>query len=200
MLANIALRIDARNHGLRPFSVYQGQWSAASRDFERDIIPMARDEGMALAPWGSLGGGNFTTEAKRKANEKGRNMRPPTETQIKISKKLEQIANKKNTQITSVALAYVMHKAPYVFPIVGGRKVEHLKGNIEALSLELSNEEIDEIDAESGFQVGFPMNFLFEWAGDKYNTRMTSSNVGLLQFAGKLDSVPHQPHIKPHGL
>lgn len=50
--------LDARNHGLRQFSVYQGQWSAADRDFERDILPMARDEGMALAPWGVLGGGN----------------------------------------------------------------------------------------------------------------------------------------------
>lgn len=49
---------DARNHGLRPFSVYQGQWSAAQRGFERDVLPMARDEGMALAPWGVLGGGN----------------------------------------------------------------------------------------------------------------------------------------------
>jgi aryl-alcohol dehydrogenase-like predicted oxidoreductase len=180
--------------------VYQGQWSAASRDFEREIIPMARSEGMALAPWGALGGGAFTTEQKRKENEQGRNMRPPTETQIKLSKKLEQIANKKSTAITSVALAYVMHKAPYVFPIVGGRKVEHLKGNIEALGLELSDEEIDEIDGESNFQIGFPMNFLFEFSGAKYSTRMTSSDVGLLQFAGKLDSVPNQGNIKPHGL
>ena len=49
----------ARDHGLRQFSVYQGRWSAADRDFERDIIPMCRDEGMALAPWGALGGGHF---------------------------------------------------------------------------------------------------------------------------------------------
>lgn len=161
---------------------------------------MVRDEGMALAPWGALGGGNFTTEAKRKANEKGRNMYPPSETQVKISQKLEAIANKKNTQITSVALAYVMHKAPYVFPIVGGRKVEHLKGNIEALGLELSDEEIDEIDAESGFQIGFPMNFLYELGGESYKTRMTSSDVSLLKFAGKLDSVEHRRPIRPHGL
>jgi aryl-alcohol dehydrogenase-like predicted oxidoreductase len=161
---------------------------------------MVRDEGMALAPWGALGGGNFTSEAKRKANEQGRQAGPPSEKHIKISKKLEQIANKKNTLITSVALAYVMHKAPYVFPIVGGRKVEHLKGNIEALGLELTDEEIDEIDAESDFDVGFPMTFIYEWGGAKYNTRMTSSNVGLLQFAGKLDSVPHQRPIKPHGV
>ncbi len=111
----------ARNHGLRPFSVYQGRWSAASRDFEREIIPMARDEGMALAPWGSLGGGNFKTEEQRKKLE-GRQVKP-SEDQIKISNVLEAIAKRKSTIITSVALAYVMHKAPYVFPIVGGRTV-----------------------------------------------------------------------------
>lgn len=33
----------ARDHGLQQFSVYQGKWSAAARDFERDIIPMATE-------------------------------------------------------------------------------------------------------------------------------------------------------------
>ena len=47
----------AREHGLRPFSVYQGRYSALSRDLERDVIPMCRDEGMAIHPWGVLGSG-----------------------------------------------------------------------------------------------------------------------------------------------
>lgn len=45
----------ARDHGLRQFVLYQGLWNAAKRDFERDIIPMALDEGMGLAPWGPIG-------------------------------------------------------------------------------------------------------------------------------------------------
>lgn len=47
----------AREHGLRPFSVYQGRYSAMMRDLERDIIPMCRDEGMAIHAWGVLGSG-----------------------------------------------------------------------------------------------------------------------------------------------
>jgi len=138
----------ARNHGLRTFSVYQGRWSAASRDFERDIIPMARDEGMALCPWGALGGGKFTTEQKRRENDTGRGAMfgQPTEDEIKVAKKLEEIAGKHNSQITGIALAYVRAKYPYVYPIVGGRKIDHLKGNIEALGIDLSEEEVDEID------------------------------------------------------
>lgn len=80
---------------------------------------------MGLCPWGALGGGQFKSDAQRKEQE-GRKMGEASENAIKISKVLESIANKKNTQITSVALAYVMNKTPYVFPIIGGRKIEHL--------------------------------------------------------------------------
>ncbi|CAA9965036.1 Norsolorinic acid reductase [Pyrenophora teres f. maculata] len=190
----------ARNHGMRGFSVYQGRWSAAERDFEREIIPMAREEGMALCPWGALGGGHFTTEEKRKANEQGRNFGTPSPAHIAISKKLETIAKAKDTQITSIALAYIRHKYPYVYPIVGGRKLEHLKGNIEALSLALSDEEVDDIDSAVPFDVGFPMNFLFTFGGGTYKTTMTSSDVGLVKFAGPIQSVPVQQGVKPPQL
>ncbi|OAL45330.1 Aldo/keto reductase [Pyrenochaeta sp. DS3sAY3a] len=179
----------ARNHGLRGFAVYQGRWSAAERDFEREIIPMARDENMALCPWGALGGGNFTTEEKRKNNEQGRGAAPSPK-HIAVSKTLEALAQKKNTQITSIALAYVRSKYPYVYPIVGGRKIEHLQGNIEALGVELSDDEVAEIEGAVPFEIGFPMSFLFEFGGGKYNSSMTSSDVGLLKFAGPLQSLP----------
>ena len=188
----------ARDHNLRQFSVYQGRWSAADRDFERDIIPMARDDGMALAPWGALGGGQFKTDEQRKAQE-GRKFFPPTEGQLKVSKALEHIAERKGTLLTSVALAYVLHKTPYVYPIVGGRKVEHLKGNIDALSLELTPEEIDEIENAVEFNAGFPNNFLFEFGGQgKYNVSKTSADIAFLKSAVNLDVVEPQKSIKPH--
>ncbi|KAL8884077.1 MAG: hypothetical protein Q9215_007793, partial [Flavoplaca cf. flavocitrina] len=63
----------ARHRGLAPFSVYQGKYSAAERDLERDIIPICLDQGMGIEPYGVLGGGYF----KAKANvekDGGRNM------------------------------------------------------------------------------------------------------------------------------
>jgi aryl-alcohol dehydrogenase-like predicted oxidoreductase len=154
----------ARQHGLRQFSVYQGRWSAGDRAFEREIIPMALDEGMALAPWGAIGGGGFKTKAQREANQSGGRTLAfsVVGNEAKVSDVLEKIANSKSpdTPITSVALAYVMHKTPYVFPIVGGRKIEHLKSNIEALGLRLTDEEIQEIDDAYGFEMGFPHSFL----------------------------------------
>ena len=188
----------ARDHNMRPFSVYQGQWSAANRDFEREIIPMCRAEGMALAPWGALGGGHFKTEEQRSASD-GRQMGSSSERQIAVSKALEKVAHRKDTLITSVALAYVMSKTANVYPIVGGRNLKHLKGNVEALSLELSPEDIAEIESAYPFEVGFPMNFMFEFRGTtKFNLNMTSGDVGLLKSAVVLDAPPHVPPFKPH--
>ncbi|KAM0797072.1 NADP-dependent oxidoreductase domain-containing protein [Usnea florida] len=184
----------ARDHALRQFVVYQGNWSAALRDFERDIIPMCAAEGMGLAPWGALGGGNFKTKKQREEMKgEGRNMRPATENQIKLTDALEIIANRKNTAITSVALAYVMAKAPYVFPIVGGRKIEHLKGNIEALGLELSEEDVAEIEAAAPFDVGFPLNFLSQKPGGAKGP----GDSWLMNTVGHFDYVEDSKPIKP---
>lgn len=92
----------ARDHGMRPFVVYQGQWSAAIRDFERDIIPMCEAEGMGLAPWGALGSGNFKSEEQRKATD-GRKTFQVTERDVAISKVLEKMAKAKGTVITGIA-------------------------------------------------------------------------------------------------
>ncbi|KAL7906304.1 Norsolorinic acid reductase [Trichoderma velutinum] len=183
----------ARNHGLRQFSVYQGRWSAATRDFERDIIPMCKAEGMGLAPWGALGAGRFKTEEQRNAPG-GRNV-VATEEEIKASKVLENVASRKNSTITSIALAYVMHKAPYVFPIVGGRKVEQLKENIAALTLKLTEEDIEEIEAAVPFELGFPHDILW---GKKapYNVQ----DVNILDNAANFEYVPEQQPIVPSSI
>jgi diketogulonate reductase-like aldo/keto reductase len=115
-----------------------------------------------------------------------------SEAAIKISKVLEKIANKNNVQLTSVALAYVMQKAPYVFPIIGGRNIDHLKGNIQGLSLQLTKEDIEEIEGANAFDIGFPHNFLGGPTGTK-----SPSDVWLMSMAG------HQQHVewsKPIGV
>ncbi|OMP86770.1 Norsolorinic acid reductase [Diplodia seriata] len=187
----------ARDHALTQFSVYQGRWSAADRDFEREILPMARDEGMALAPWGALGGGAFKS-AEDFAQSDGRKLRPQSDKAQKVTVALERVAKAKGTLITSVALAYVMHKAPYVFPIVGGRKLSHIKGNVDALSLELSKDEIREIEDAVPFDVGFPASMLFEFFGQQqWHSEMTTFDIPLVKAAGYLDDVQHVQPIKP---
>ena len=116
--------------------------------------------------------------------------------EAKVSDVLEKIANAKapDTPITSVALAYVMHKSPYVFPIVGGRKVEHLDGNIKALGLSLTPEEITEIDNAYAFDLGFPHTFI-----NPANTaiRGPEDNKFTMNF-GYFDYVEGPKPIPPH--
>ncbi len=170
------------------YSVYQGRWSAAERDFEREILSMVRAEGMGLAPWGALGGGKFKTEEQRSV--RGGRAVSVSEADIQVSKALEAVARRKNTLITSVAQAYVMHKAPYVFPIVGGRTIEHLKSNIEALTLALDETDVREIEAAAPFDVGFPSNFLYAGKTPDHPAR-----VFLLSMAGHFDYVGEQTPI-----
>ncbi|KAF9067234.1 NADP-dependent oxidoreductase domain-containing protein [Rhodocollybia butyracea] len=90
----------AKDHGKTPFVVYQGKWNIMDRSFERDIIPMARSLGLALAPWSVLAGGKLRTDAEeQRRKESGENGRTTfganwerTEEEVKISRALEKVA------------------------------------------------------------------------------------------------------------
>ncbi|KAH8553713.1 putative aryl-alcohol dehydrogenase Aad14 [Umbelopsis sp. PMI_123] len=180
----------ARDHGKTPFSVYQGRWNIMLRDFEREIIPMARHFGMALAPWDVLGGGKFQSKAameeRKKKGEALRSLHSAeqTEDEIKMSEALEKVATEHGIKsVTAIALAYVMAKASNVFPIVGGRKVEHLNDNIQALKIKLTTEQIEYLESVKPFEPGFPNNFI---GGDprvtgKVNPLVASSAHLLIQ-------------------
>ena len=176
----------ARHHNKTPFVVYQAAYSVVQRDIERDILPMCRHGGLALTLWNVLAGGHIRTdeeeERRRQTGEKGRAVMGPwerTPDERKVCAALEVVAKQvgaksitsgkafwiqfgyESTHLdTSVAIAYTMHKAPYVFPIVGGRKVEHLLANIEALSVRLSDEQIAYIEGILPFDKGFPNNII----------------------------------------
>ena len=55
-------------------------------------------------------------------------------------------------------LPYVMQKTPYVFPVIGGRKVEHLQANLEALEIVLSPEHVKYLESIVPFPC-FPTTF-----------------------------------------
>ena len=158
----------ATSHGKTPFSVYQGKWNLLNRDFERDIIPMARHFGMALAPWDVMGGGRFQSKkAMEERKKNGEGLRTfvggpeQTELEVKISEALTKIAEEHGTEsVTGIAIAYVRSKAKNVFPLIGGRKIEHLKQNIEALSIKLTPEQIEYLEGIVPFDVGFPKSLI----------------------------------------
>ena len=78
----------------------------------------------------------------------------------KVCQALEKVAQEVGAKsLNAVAIAYVMQKTPYVFPIIGGRKVEHLVSNLEALSISLSPAQISYLENVLPFDKGFPYKY-----------------------------------------
>lgn len=143
---------------------------------------------MALAPWNVLAGGKFRTDAEEERREKSADRGRDgfdgrewcrTENEKKVSKALENVAEEVGAKhitsgvlcrgllrflylnyFISVAIAYLMQKAPFVFPIVGGRKVEHLLANLESLDISLSDEQIKYLESIIPFDLGFPSSMI----------------------------------------
>jgi aryl-alcohol dehydrogenase-like predicted oxidoreductase len=169
--------------GKTPFSIYQGRWNILVRDMERDIVPMCRHYGMAIAPWDVLGGGKFQSKkALEQRKKEGDGMRSimgdrnqgQTEEEERVSAALAKVGEEHGIEsVTAVALAYILLKAPYVFPIIGGRKIEHLKDNIQALSLKLTDAQIEFLDKVKPITPEFPGNFTGE------NPSVTGKTPGL---------------------
>jgi len=189
----------AKAHGKTPFSIYQGRWNVMLRDFEREIIPMARHFGMALAPWDVLGSGKFQSkadvEARKQAGEGLRHLLGPahqTEDEIKMSEALEKVAAEHGIKsLTAIALAYVMSKTPYVFPLVGGRKVEHLQDNILSLKIKLTSEQIKFLESVKPFDVGFPQNMIGEDPHETGHSNFIMQSTAHISWVQNPKSIGH---------
>lgn len=140
-------------------------WKVCSLDESSPRIYSTTYTGMALAPWNVLAAGRLRTDAeeerRRQTGEKGRIYFTPdwerTPLEREMSLALEKVAKEVGTpHITAVAIAYLMHKAPYVFPIIGGRKVEYLEANVDALRITLTPEHIKFLESIVPFDAGFP--------------------------------------------
>ncbi|KAJ7230601.1 Aldo/keto reductase [Mycena pura] len=178
----------ARDHGKTPFCIYQGSWSILDRAFEREIIPMARANGLALAPFGVLAHGSIRTneeEQKRKeSGELGRTLFKPhwerNEDQRNIATALEKVATEVGAKTihagSHFAIAYVMQKVPYCFPIIGGRKIETMLSNLEALDISLSDAQIAYLESIVPFDLGFPHTMI----GDGRDYTIASSSAAVL--------------------
>ncbi|KAJ7464237.1 Aldo/keto reductase [Mycena galericulata] len=184
--------MGSRGREKSPFVIYQGMWNVLDRSFEREIIPMARAHGtvfsrrlsgLALAPWGVLARGKLRTDA-----EEEQRRATAQRNEKKMSHALETVANEVGAKsISAVAIAYVMQKVPYCFPIIGGRKVEHLMANVEALDIALSPEQIEFLENVFPFDAGFPNSIIGD--GSKPNRFMS--------LAGAFDKQPILQAIRP---
>ncbi|KAH8995150.1 hypothetical protein EDB86DRAFT_3243793 [Lactarius hatsudake] len=201
----------AKDHGKTSFSVYQGNWSIFDRSFERDIISMGRSEGLALSPWGVLGAGKITEEARRR--EKGRTIFGPnwerTPEQINVSDGVEEIGMEKGTEsLTAIAIAYHLPKLLHVFLIIGGRIVEQAHGEYRRAG-HFSDRRADKTHRRSlAFRPGLPtrhdraclcvfVHLRGNFVGVLVDQGNGTSDSRYAQSAGYCDRVPFPQPITP---
>ncbi|KAF9465838.1 NADP-dependent oxidoreductase domain-containing protein [Collybia nuda] len=150
-----------------PFSIYQGMWNVMDCNFEWEIIPMARNEGPALAPWNVLTAGKFCRGAEGEAHSRNGEYHKMfsqferTEKGKRVSEALKKIATEVGIKhTTAVAIAYCLHKVLHVFLLIDGCKFEHVHASLEALGILLSDARMKELEAAPEFDLGFPSSFI----------------------------------------
>lgn len=140
--------------GWSPFVGLQIEYSLLERSVEDELVPMALEMGLGITAYSPLSGGLLSGKYNREnqgKDQKGRiaamgdvNL---SEKQLQILDQLKEISENHNTTIAATAIAWLISKPGISAPIIGARKLEHLKGNLEALKIKLSVDEITSLDA-----------------------------------------------------
>lgn len=149
--------------GWTKFVALQNYYSIAARDVERELVPLALSEGLALMPWSPLAGGFLSGKFTRNNEVAGDSRRdtfdfPPVnkEKSYDIIDVLLQIGESHQVSAAQVALAYILQKPAVTSIIIGAKKHEQLLDNISATKLELSAYELQQLDAISALTPEYP--------------------------------------------
>ena len=137
----------AEKEGFSQFVSVQGHYNLIFREEEREMVPYCEEENIALTPYSALASGRLS----RKPGE-GDTKRAYEDTYAKfkydatkeqdnvIIGRVEELSEKKNVTMTEVSLAWLLTKV--ASPVVGATKLNHIEGAVQALDLELTDDEL----------------------------------------------------------
>jgi aryl-alcohol dehydrogenase-like predicted oxidoreductase len=153
----------AEKMGWTKFVASQNFYSIASRDIEREIVPMALSEGMGIMPWSPLAGGflsgKFTRDKELAGDSRRDTFDFPPVNKVKaydIIDVMAQIGKNHNVSVARVALSWLLTKPGVTSIIIGARKPEQLLDNIECTRLQLTNEDLAELETISCLVPEYP--------------------------------------------
>ena len=141
-----------RQHGWAPFVSMQDQYNLIQREEEREMHPLCQAENIAVLPWSPLARGRLTrpwgeATARTASDEYGKTLYHATEeNDAAIAQRVEAIAARKGVSRAQVALAWLLHKPAVTAPIIGASRAEQLADLVKAVEVELSAEEIAELE------------------------------------------------------
>ena len=146
--------------GWTPFVGLQIEYSLRERTVERELIPMAEAFKIGVTAWSPLGGGVLTGKYNKgeTGRSSGEGMQPIKERDLKIAEEVLKIAGELGKPASQVALNWLRRKN-HTIPVIGARKVEQVKENLDCLDWNLSDEHLKQLDEISAIDLGFPLNF-----------------------------------------
>jgi aryl-alcohol dehydrogenase-like predicted oxidoreductase len=142
--------------GLNRFVTDQPPYNLLDRRIERELIPVAQTFGLGLISWSPLAGGLLSgrfrrggaiPEDARYATRGPDRPKRLVEEIFDVIEPLNQLASKKGLTLSQLALAWVLHQPGITGPIIGPRTIEHLEGNLSALDVTFTADELERIDA-----------------------------------------------------
>ncbi|MDP4186336.1 MAG: aldo/keto reductase [Bacteroidota bacterium] len=164
-----ALGISAQEH-LARFVSLQAYYTIAGRDLEREIVPMLLDQKLGLMVWSPLAGGLLSGKyGRHESVDEGRRVNfdfPPVDKEkaFDIIEVMKIIAQSKNVTVAQIALAWLLHQPVVSSVIIGVKRPEQLSDNLKAIDVQLTAEELAELDEASKLQPEYP-GWMFERQG-----------------------------------
>jgi aryl-alcohol dehydrogenase-like predicted oxidoreductase len=144
-----------RAYAVHPISMLQTEYSLWTRTPETDVLPVCRELGISLVAYSPLGRG-FLTGAFQKPDDfapddfrahsprfQGENFQH----NLELVNKIKEIATEKNCTPAQLALAWLLAQGDSIIPIPGTKKRDRVTENAQAVTIELSNEEKELIEA-----------------------------------------------------
>ncbi|MFG2036570.1 aldo/keto reductase [Dactylosporangium sp. NPDC048998] len=143
-----------RAHAVQPVTAVQNEYSLWWRRPEDEVIPTCAELGIGLVPYSPLGKGFLTgkiTQDTAFSDNDIRNTIPRFDAEARRANQalvelIGAIARRKGATPAQIALAWLLAQQPWIVPIPGTRRLERLEENLGAADVELTSDDLGEID------------------------------------------------------
>jgi aryl-alcohol dehydrogenase-like predicted oxidoreductase len=154
-LSEAGVKTIRRAHAVQPLTALQSEYSLWTRTPEKEVIPTLEELGIGLVPYSPLGKGFLTGKIDENAKFDSSDFRSTlprfTPQALKANQALidllGQVAKRKQATPAQIALAWLLAQKPWIVPIPGTTKPHRLEENIGALALELTPQDLRDIDS-----------------------------------------------------
>jgi aryl-alcohol dehydrogenase-like predicted oxidoreductase len=153
-LSEAGVRTIRRAHAIQPVTALQSEYSLWWREPEAEVIPTLEELGIGFVPFSPLGRGFLTGKISEETKfEKSdiRNVVPRFTAENRKANQalvdmLGRFAQQKKATPAQIALAWLLAQKPWIVPIPGTTKLHRLEENIGAVNVELSPDDLRELD------------------------------------------------------